>query len=115
MAILQITFIACGIFFEFEFFTRSPVLVTFSVLFSFGLSFLSIGFFITTLCSDVKVGYTVAYSFLLFSIVMAMFMTAPVFIFYLYNDKANWFVVAVRSVFSLYPAFHFSKLFHDIA
>lgn len=73
-----------GVLFNFDFFTRSPIIVTFSVLFSFSMSQMSIGFFITTICSDVKLGYTISYAFMLFSVVMEMFMSTPAFIFYLY-------------------------------
>ncbi|EAR96275.2 transporter family ABC domain protein (macronuclear) [Tetrahymena thermophila SB210] len=115
LAVLEAIMVLSGVLFEFDFFTRSPVIITFTILFSFGLSQMSIGFFITTICSDVKLGYTVAYAFLLFSVVMEMFMSTPAFIFYLYQDDPDLFVEILLKIFSLYPAFHYSKLFHDVA
>ena len=70
---------------------------------------------ITVSCDNVKTGYSVAYAFLLLAIVMQLFFSGGYFIYYLYRDDAELWEIAIRKIFSLYPAFHYSKIFSEIA
>jgi hypothetical protein len=75
----------------------------------------TIGFMIATICSDSKNGYTTSYGFLLMAVVMELFLTGVNVIYYLYREDHNVFIILVRKIFALYPPFHYSKIFGDIA
>lgn len=74
-----------------------------------------IGYLIANICSDPSNGYSFAYGFLLMSLVMQFFLTSGVFIYYLHRIDAEFFIQAMKFVFSFYPAFHYSKIYGDIA
>lgn len=75
----------------------------------------SFAFFISTLCADLTSGYSIAYGFLLVGFVLE-FLLGNIFMVYLFYLKNNpdWFIT-FRKVLELYPAFHYSKIFGDIA
>jgi ABC-type multidrug transport system ATPase subunit len=102
---------ACG----FEMFTRTPFPILFTTLFLFGMSMQAVAFFISTLCSTMKMGYSVGYAFLLLAIVIEFFIgdIIGVYVFYL-TSAPKWFRV-IRSMLTLYPAWNFSKVFGEIA
>lgn len=72
-------------------------------------------FFISTLCSDMTSGYSVAYGFLLIGFILESLL-GNIFMVYLFFLKTNpeWFIT-FRTCLELYPAFHYSKIFGDIA
>jgi hypothetical protein len=49
------------------------------------------------------------------ALVMQSFLTSGVFVYYLHRVDAEIFVKVIRGVFSIYPAFHYSKMYGDIA
>lgn len=59
--------------------------------------------------------YTFAYGFLLMALVMEFFLTSGFFIYYLHRLDAEFYVKAIKNIFVMYPAFHYSKLYGDIA
>ncbi|KAL4479229.1 hypothetical protein ABPG72_011441 [Tetrahymena utriculariae] len=107
--------IVCGRLFGFDIFVKTPLIILFSFLVAFGMSVTFIGFLITNICSDTSNGYTFAYGFLLMALVMEFFLTSGFFIYYLHRLDAEFFVAAIKRIFSLYPAFHYSKMYGDIA
>ena len=49
------------------------------------------------------------------ALVMQSFLTSGVFVYYLHRVDAEIFVKVIGGVFSIYPAFHYSKMYGDIA
>lgn len=54
----------------FDMFVNTPWIILFVMYTTFGMNIQVIGYFITTICGDAKKGYTIAYGFLLLSIVV---------------------------------------------
>jgi len=83
--IMQLVLIMSGIFLDFDFFVKAPIPISFSILFGFGMSMQAIAYFISTISSDSKGGYTIAYGFLLLAIVMELFLSSGWLIYFLYR------------------------------
>jgi hypothetical protein len=49
------------------------------------------------------------------AIVLEFFLTNNFFIYYLYREDADFFVTFLKNLFVTYPAYHYSKIFGDIA
>jgi hypothetical protein len=106
-----------GVLFQYNFFQKTPYIVMFVFLFTFGMSVQSIGYFICCVCVRTRGwGETVSYGFILLAIVMEMFLTSPMLIKYLRQGGGdNTYATFLHQIFSLYPAFHYSKIYNDIA
>ena len=126
--IITLNIIIGGHIFRYDYFLQTPFSylssinyliiinhrILFSLFFLFGLAMQSLAFFITTLCSNMNVGYTAAYAFLMLGIVMEFFLSNiyVVYLFYLTNSP-DWFVI-IRFMLSWFPVFSFSKIYGDI-
>ncbi|EGR27398.1 hypothetical protein IMG5_196680, partial [Ichthyophthirius multifiliis] len=107
--------VCSGILFRFDIFIKTPFLIMFAFLWIFSLSITQISFLITNICTDTANGYSVAYGFLLMSIVLEFFLTNNFFVYYLYREDADFFIIFLKNAFITYPAYHYSKIFGDIA
>ncbi len=97
---------------KFKFFV---IRITFIHFFLFGMSIQINGFFLSTICSDAKNGYTLSYGFLLMSIVMEFFFANVFIVYFLHQDDLETWFKIVRFIFNFYPAYHFSKIYGDIS
>lgn len=70
---------------------------------------------ISTICPNTKTGYSVSYGFLLLAIVMELFFTSPMLIKYIHQHSEAFYHKLVLFLFGIYPAFHYSKIYNDIA
>lgn len=88
--------------------------ITLLMFFLFGQALQAFAFWITTICGDSKTGYTVAFSFLLVSVVLQAFLTTAYisFMFFL-EDPPFWFV-PIQVLFQLIPSYNFSVIFGRI-
>ncbi len=58
---------------------------------------------------------TVSYAFLLFSFVVQILLNNTFLVYQLYgNDVPTWIII-VRDILTMYPAFNYAKAFGDIA
>lgn len=73
--IITIVFLFVGSMFQFDLFIKTPWPIIFVIFTTFGFSISMVAFFISTVCPDVKNGYTIAYGFILMALVMQMFFT----------------------------------------
>jgi hypothetical protein len=120
--IVSFTLVVFGIIFQFEFFTKTPFLITFSLFFLFNLTMQFLAYFLTTILKSMKSAYTVnitfikaTYGFILIGLVMEIFLSNYAIIYYLYSVDLPWWVGLIKFIFSLYPPFNFSKAFSDIS
>ena len=67
------------------------------------------------MCPNSKTGYSVSYGFLLLAIVMELFFTSPMLIKYIHQKSDSVYQKIVLKLFGIYPAFHYSKIYNDIA
>lgn len=57
---------------------------------------------------------SIAYGFVLYSIVMQWMFTGGFLLMFLYQTSQKWWITAIKVFFNLYPSFHYSKIFTDI-
>ncbi|EGR29336.1 hypothetical protein IMG5_158040 [Ichthyophthirius multifiliis] len=114
MCLLQFVMIFVGYLFRFDFFIKCSLIIIYLVFVCFGMSILSIAYLISTVCNSVQLGYTIGYGFLLLAIVMEIFMSSPIFIYFLYQTEPDIYAYLLLTLFSIYPPFHYSKIFQDI-
>ena len=107
--------IISGYLFKFDVFTRTPYPIVFLLFMTYTLSMMTLGFFLSTLISSVRLAYTVSYSFLLGGLVLQNFFMSQTLIklFHL-NLLPNW-VSWVRTILTYYPPYSFSRIFCHIA
>ena len=72
-------------------------------------------FFLCTILKSQQSAYTVSYGFILIGLVMEIFLSNYIIIYYLYSVDLPWWVDLIKIAFSLYPPFNFSKAYSDIA
>lgn len=84
------------------------------MFFLFGQALQGLAFWITTICSDSKTGYTVAFSILLVSVVLQAFLATSYisFMFFL-KDPPIWFI-PIQVFFELIPSYNFAVIFGRI-
>lgn len=58
---------------------------------------------------------SITYAFILYSISMQWIFSGGILFEFLYMDSASLIVKAIKYFFNLYPSFHFSKIFGNIA
>jgi len=104
-----------GLLFQFDVFLKSPYLITFSLFFLFNITMQFMAFFLCTILKSQQSAYTVSYGFILIGLVMEIFLSNYIIIYYLYSIDLPWWVDIIKIVFGLYPPFNFSKAYSDIA
>lgn len=112
--IIYAVLIICALCAKVTFFIYTPLVLVYPLFISISFSFLAIGFFIITVSKDAQQGYTMVYTFILLAVLMEMLLTNVYLNYFLYVVDGNGFRKFVRYLFSLYPAFHYSKIYGDI-
>ena len=120
--IVSLTLCISGLIFQFEYFTKTPFIINFTLFFLFNLTMQFLGYFMSTILKTMKSAYTVnndiikaTYGFILIGLVMEILLSNYAIIYYLYSLDLPWWVVTIKIIFSLYPPFNFSKAFSDIS
>lgn len=103
-----------GYILDFKFFSNGLLLFDFIVLWGNGTLMSLIGLMITSIANDKKIGMSIAYAFVLYSIVMQWMFTGGFLMMFLYQTSEKWWISAVKGFFNLYPSFHYSKIFSDV-
>ncbi|KAA0158429.1 hypothetical protein FNF31_02424 [Cafeteria roenbergensis] len=107
---------ACGWAAGFEFFTNSHWLVPPALFTFFNWAFSALAFLVSALVRSQRTAQSIAYTLCLIGFVFQVILCSAYgkLIDLLYGNVADW-VVAVRWLLSLYPAFHLSKAFYAVA
>ena len=85
------------------------------VTFSFSITMVIFAFFVSTFVNNQRSAYTLSYAFLIAGLALqAVFSRAELVYYLFYSDTIETSGVILRTLFSLYPPFSFSKIFDDI-
>lgn len=98
-----------------NFFINSLFWFNFSILFINGLVLGFVAFNTMALVTHKNMGMSLTYGFILYSISMQWIFSGGFILELLYLDSASPIVKALKYFFNLYPSFHFSKIFTNIA
>ena len=104
-----------GYIFQFDFFLRTPFLLTFVTFFFFAMAMQMLMFWLCTMVSSIKYANTLSYGFLLFAIVIQLFLSNRTIILFLFQDNAADWITWVTRFLVLYPPFNFSKVMGDFS
>ena len=108
--------IGSGAAFQFDVFTNTNFFVNLLAYSVFGLSVVSVGFFLSTLLSRTKTAQTAGYAIILVGFVFQSILIGGygmlIDLLY-YEGVAEWVKVATW-IFQFYPPFNFAKIFSDV-
>jgi len=109
--------IVAGYVAKFDFFLHSSFGATFILFSLFGCANCALAFFLSTLIDTTKLAQTVGLAAVLLSFVFQGILSAGSgsLVDCLWMKPIESWVVAIRWIMSLYPAFHLSKVYFDIA
>jgi len=101
----------------FEYFARSSFGANFALFVIFGMSLVALAFLLSTLVDSAKLAQTVGLAAVLLSFVFQGILSAGYggLVDCLWMQPILDWVLAIRYIMQLYPAFNFSKCFFDIA
>jgi ABC-type multidrug transport system ATPase subunit len=100
---------------RFDFFINTPFWISFLVFFSFSITMVIFAFFVSTFVNNQRSAYTLSYAFLIAGLALqAVFSRAELVYYLFYSDTIETSGIILRTLFSLYPPFSFSKIFDDI-
>jgi hypothetical protein len=103
-----------GYGFGFRFFTAGILWFDFLSLWCNGIVMSLIGLMILSIANEKKVGMSIAYAFVLYSIVMQWMFTGGFLMMFIYQKTEKKWINLVKAFFNIYPSFHYSKIFSDI-
>ncbi len=106
--------IASGYLFQFDFFKQTPLLVIIMMFWPFNLAMFFLGFVIAVASPDLKSANSASYAFVLLAIVIQGFLNNHDIIAFIYEVKAGWGIVLLRTILCFYPPFSYTKIFSTI-
>jgi ABC-type multidrug transport system ATPase subunit len=107
----------CGWIANFTFFTNTDWFVPPVLFFFFNCAFVALAFLVSVLVRTQRTAQSIAYTLCLIGFVFQVVLCSAYgrLVDLMYSDGIPDWVVLVRSILSLYPAFHLSKAFYSIA
>lgn len=73
-------------------------------------------FFLSTFIKTTWVAYTISYAFVLFAVLLNLILSNSLLMYFIFfNTRGDWYTIALRYLFYLYPPFALSILFGIIA
>ena len=112
VVLIQLTL---GVLLDYDIFVKTPIPVSFVFYFTSFMCIQFVAIFISTVVADPRQGYTIAYGFVLFSLVLESFFATNIFIQFLYANTKSVSIWIFKLILNLYPAFHYSKIYIDIS
>lgn len=113
--IITIVFCISGSLLGIKYFSEGILWFNFITLFMNGVIVGLIPFCVTAAVSNKNLGMSLLYGFVLYSIIMQWLFTGGIILQLLYMNTASNIVKFLKFIFSLYPSFHFSKIFSDVS
>jgi len=104
-----------GHLFQYRFFTDTPFIVLFSIFVLFGEAMIALSFWITTICSNFAMSYTLTYGFLFLSVVLEYYMSNNYLCYLIFMEDPPLWLWLIRSLLRMLPAFNYSILFGGVS